>query len=317
MLRLMQNLPLRTTAWLYNARRVARLLMPMSSYPLADSSNSLSCDPLIIVSAGRSGTTLLRSMLVMGNDLAMPPENDKLPLMMMHYASMQEIGWSNLSRTVLSHMEVSTFYDMWQLDFNAMYAQARALPDEQKSLGRLIDLIYLRYADVHFPNATVWGDQTPDNMLYFHWFMKVFPKAKYLHVLRDGRDVVSSLLKMPAFEVDTSVERWNQAMQRAIKIKQSLPASQFAEMRYEDLVSNPEQTLQRVCDFAGIPYKPVMLDFWKSDTTVEHQWYEHHQNLAKPLSTKSVGRWRERLTNEQQQIVNTELREMLDYYGYA
>jgi len=60
--RTIDNMPLSVAAWLYNVRRAAKLLLPNNPFPLADQANSLSCQPLLFVSSGRAGTTLLRSM---------------------------------------------------------------------------------------------------------------------------------------------------------------------------------------------------------------------------------------------------------------
>lgn len=313
---MMQTLPLTVSGWLYNARRIARLLTPMRRYPLADTHNVLSCQPLIIVSSGRSGTTLLRSMLVMGGEIAIPPETEILPTAMLQFTAMQELGWVNLSRLVISLQENSFNFPLWEMDLNPVYLAAKAVPPQEQSLARLIDLLYMGYADAHFPDAICWGDQTPDNFLYYHWFLSVFPQAKYLHVLRDGRDVVASLLKMKNHSLDYAVGRWQQSIHNADKISAQVPKSNYMELRYEDLVTDTASSLQRVCVFANIAYVPDMLEYWRSTTTVEHQRYTHHENLAKPVFTSSIGRWKERLSPEQQQAVQAQCAPLLQRYGY-
>lgn len=315
---LVGQLPVSWVAWGYNLRRSLRLLWPSSPYPLADRADALSCQPLIFLSSGRAGTTLLRSMLVVNGQIAIPPESFALAFTALQYQAMQEQSWYNLVRLVISLFEGIEMFHEWEVDLHPVYVQARALAPQERSLARIIDLVFMHYARVHYPNANLWGDQSPYNTRRLRWIMAVFPQARYLHILRDGRDVVASYkAKGSAREtVDWAIDRWSVAVRTARQAQKRLPDEGFLEIRYEDLVRDSEATLQRVCQFAGIDYNANMLDYWKSPTTIEAKHHTYHQNLTRPVFTDSIGRWRERLSEAEQAHVSQQLAPLLHDLGY-
>lgn len=313
--RTVDNLPLSAAAWLYNLRRVAKLLIPRSPYTLADRADSLSNQPLLFVSSGRAGTTLLRSMLVAGGDIAIPPESFAITAAALQFSAMQELGWYNLTRLVISLFEGIDAFQYWEIDLYPVYVQARSLPEDQRSLAKIIDLIFMHYASEHFPNAVLWGDQSPFNSRRLGWVRQIYPRGRYLHILRDGRDVVASY-KQKGDGVEWAWDRWSVAVRSARELQSQLPAECFLEIRYEHLVTDPETTLRQVCTFADIPYKPVMLEYWKLPTTQEHQYRSFHQNLARPVFPTSIGRWKERLTPEEQTRTQEVLGGLLREMGY-
>ncbi len=319
------NMPLNLAAWGYNLRRTLRLLLPGNRFPLADTADTLSCQPLMFVSAGRSGTTLLRSMLVTGGEIAIPPESYALSFAALQYQAMQEQSWYNLVRLIVSLFEGLESFKLWEMSMHPVYVKARSLPPAERSLARIIDLIFLEYAAQHVPNAHLWGDQTIQNAQRLPWIMQTFPQARYLHVLRDGRDVIGSYLKnreaIPYVDnsdiIEFALERWRSAVQAATNAKKQLPAEQFLEIRYEDLVQSPEPVLQRVCNFAGIHCTPQMLNYWQSDTTVEDRYQSFHQNLKKPVFASSIGSWQTRLNDPQKEQIQRELGSLLTQTGYT
>lgn len=312
------RLPLWLVRLAYSGGRLLRGLRLWDHHPLADHHGTLSCQPLIMMSSGRSGTTLLRSMLVTGGQIAIPPESHILPYTALQFSALQDLSWDNQMRLVLSLFESITTFTVWETDLQVLYPRLRALPKQERSLARLLDLIYLHYAESAFPQATVWGDQSPNNVLYAPWLAQVYPQGKYLHVLRDGRDVVASYVQK-GDSIERATERWRVSVGQAQWLKKHLPSDCFLEVRYEALVSEPETTLQAVCRFSGIDYTRDMLDYWKSPTTVEHKYHTggYHDNLQKPVFTGSIGRWRERLTDEQQRYVMQQLSQTLLNTDYS
>ena len=202
----------------------------------------------------------------------------------------------------------------------------RSLPEHERSLARVIDEVFKCYAAQKFPGVGVWGDQTPLNTYYLPWILRVFPKAKYLHIVRDGRDTISSYLEKGEKEgrhnrdamLAKHTRAWVMSIQETHRLERRLQGTdQFLEIRYEQLVSTPEQTLGQVCAFAGIPHHPDrMLQFHKSSTTVEHKYQQHHANLNKPLFTSSIGRWTERLHPDEHAYVMGRIGKWLERLGY-
>lgn len=95
----------------------------------------------------------------------------------------------------------------------------------------------------------------------------VWPDARYIHLVRDGRDVGRSMVEV-GFVGNSyaAVEQWMGVEYLWSDLAPKIPPGRRIEVRYEDLVARPEATLTRVCEFLGVPYDPAMLDYPK-DTT--------------------------------------------------
>ena len=84
--------------------------------------------------------------------------------------------------------------------------------------------------------------------------------------------------------------RWVESIKRVRKFQSKVSVDQMIEVKYEDLVENPEPALTQICNFVGITYKSSMLDYWKLPTTIEHKYQSYHQNIGKPVFTSSIGK---------------------------
>ena len=311
-----RQLPLELTARL---DRLQMMLRWGRRYPLADKNGQLSCAPLFIISAGRSGTTLLRSMLVAGGDIAIPLESQFIPVATRRFLAHQRLGWPDLSRLVISQFVSHHHFHLWETNPVALMQSVPNLPSEERSLARLIDLLFLAYQEQNFPDALMWGEQSPINALYLPWIVQTFPTAKFLHMIRDGRDVAASMIRSNAgaSNLEEAARRWLFSVKQARKLATQLPPDQFLEIRYEDLVRDSSVKMRQICQFCGIEYQQIMLDYWQLPTTVEHRLFAHHKNLGRPLFTDSIGRWRERLSAEEAEYVTERLGPVLAEYGYG
>ena len=294
----------------------------INTYPLADRANSLSCQPLLFVSAGRSGTTLLRSMLVAGGQIAIPPETQRIHTAIRKFVSLRHIGWADLSRVIISLFESHQLFEVWETNLQPTYQVVENLPRRERSLARIIDEVFMCYAAQQHPEATAWGDQSPLHTFFLPWITRAFPCGKYLHLLRDGRDAIASLLERgkhmdngPSLEAATL--RWKTSVVRVQALQEALAPGQFLEIRYEALVSEPQKTLEEICAFANLEYRPAMLRYWEAPTTVEHRHMPYHRNIGKPVFTSSIGTWRTRLSPAQQEYVLAQTSDMLRTLGYG
>lgn len=285
-------------------------------YPLADQVNSLSCRPLFIISSGRAGTTLVRSMLAVGGEIAMPPESFKIPIAIRRFLALRCLRWEDMSRLIVALFESSGNFQLWKTDLRPAYPVVINLPERERSLARVVDEVFKCYANQQFPDARLWGDQSPVNTLHLPRIFRTFPEARYLHLLRDGRDAISSMVKRGR-SIEDATSRWIASVRQALALQSRLEPAQFLEIRYEDLVSQPSGTLQSICAFSDIAFTDEMLDFWRSPTTIEDKHYEHHRNLARPIFTSSIGKWRERLSSSEQEYVRARTTGLLERLGYS
>lgn len=259
----------------------------------------------------------MRSMLVAGGQIAIPPETQIIHKLPLKFNTSSGLSWENRVRLIITSFESHPNFPLWQVNLADAFQKALALPDSERSLARIINEVYFTYAAQAFPEAKVWGDQSPIHTFYLPYINKVFPRARYMHLLRDGRDVVSSMVTRHGDDyLFEAVLRWKTSLKRINGFQKELKPERYIEVRYENLVREPEHTLQMVCKFIGINYTQRMLDYWKLPTTIEHKYKPFHENLGKPVFDSSIGKWRERLTKQQQDYVMKNIDKELHKFGY-
>lgn len=132
--------------------------------------------------------------------------------------------------------------------------------------------------------------------------MQVMPEARFIHLLRDPRDVAHSSIGMGwAGNSWYGIEHWLKT--EGDWTAQNIPEDRVCTLRYEDLLEQPEAELRRVCDFMGCAYQPVMLDY-AGETTYE------------PVDPKLAYQWRHRQSPENVSDTEWKAAPLMERYGY-
>ena len=144
-----------------------------------------------------------------------------------------------------------------------------------------------------------WGDKTPFYTPDIHLLWQLFPGCKFIHLVRDGRDVAVSqknISWLPG-SVARIAEEWRYKTTVCHKVGSVLPRNHFLEIKYESLVGSTETTLARVCDFLDEPFDEAMLRYDESAKTVvpevSLQW---HQSSVQAPDPSKIGVWKEKLS---------------------
>jgi len=144
----------------------------------------------------------------------------------------------------------------------------------------------------------------------------LWPEARIVRIVRDPRDVALSLAGMP-FAKDSVIGNLVRVDQDDRAARGRLATDALAmTLRYEDLVTEPERELRRICTFIGEDYEAGMLDARESAAGVaaEHEWWKG--SVAGPLHTGSVGRWRREMSADVQRFAALHLADFLREHGY-
>jgi len=166
------------------------------------------------------------------------------------------------------------------------------------------------------PSAIGWGDKTPVNTLHLRWIDRVFPDARYIHMIRDGRDAISSYVKAGIYSnVDEAAHRWSNSVTMGCEFGKDNP-ERYLEVRYENLVQNPDKEIQRVCRFLGLTFSPNMLRFQDEVDDLGDTHLDHHRGLQREINTDSIGNWKTRLSTDESKRVETLIDEELLKLGY-
>jgi protein-tyrosine sulfotransferase len=286
--------------------------------PLSSSLDRLSCNPFFIVGSGRSGNTLLRAMLVQHPRISIPPESYVLPKVTRKFLRYNFLPWGDLARMVISEFECHPHFYSWELEMGEVYRRAIVLKKDEQSLARLLDVIYSCYGEKKSPGAVRWGDKTPLNTLNLEKLSWVFPQAQYIHMIRDGRDVVSSYLETRMYpSVEEAAKRWLRSVDRARVFGKRVGTTRYREVRYENLVRRPAECLEEICSYLGVDYVATMLDYWKTTDQLGDAMFSYHANIQNPVSVDSLGRWRERLSVQDQARLLRLISHKLEELGYS
>ena len=139
----------------------------------------------------------------------------------------------------------------------------------------------------------IWADKTPENVLRFDFVLRHFPNASFVHVVRDGRDVATSLRLQSWMKLrdrsspDALAQCAAYWAERARAGRRMLGHARYVEVRYEDLVCRPELTLRHLLEFFGLAWDEGML---RTDAAAA-------EAASRPIFATSVGRWRRELSS--------------------
>lgn len=170
-----------------------------------------------------------------------------------------------------------------------------------------------------------WVEKTPNHIHAINRIFAIYPKAKILLIIRDGRDVAVSLRKRTG-NFEEGVQRWIED-NRAGEAFWGHP--QIFKLRYEDMVTNFEHVIPKVCEFIGEPYVSSMREFHQrqlklfrsnQDTQAPTEaGCNHNQHRNWQINQRlfnGSGKWQEEITPEEKSFFKQQAGEMLIRYGY-
>lgn len=185
-----------------------------------------------------------------------------------------------------------------------------------ETIGTAVGLVLRAYAD-RFGKVR-WGDKRPMYRKFIWVVRRLFPDAQVVHVVRDGRDCVASMASLAAYRdnFSTRLRAWLEAMEGLDEARREMPPDSFHELRYEQLVTDPEQQLKPLCEFLGEPFDEAMLSPQEVAHQVVPERKSHHDKTRQEVSPSSIGSFTERLEPWQLELAEAVLGDRLREYGY-
>jgi len=270
--------------------------------------------PIFIVGVHRSGTTLLRYMLNSSPRIYIPPESDFFP----RFFGRDPTGRLSEKRIAYLLDVIFRRYRLvkeWQGDPPRLEEFLRAMPD--RTPAAFLDTLYRLYAQQY--GAVRWGDKTPIYTSYMDLLDRLFPQAQFIHVIRDGRDVALSMLEKWGNEVHIDIyftaRNWVRRIRRAQASAARLGPERYYELRYENLVADPEGVLRPLCDFLGEPFVPEMAEPHRLGRR-RIRPDNFHAPIRQPPNTAHVGRWRREMSPADLRLFQRVAGDLLAELGY-
>jgi hypothetical protein len=313
--------------------RVLRYQLPQPVYPAIEilerirdwvvgPAHPLNCSedfrPFFIIGSGRCGTTLLRRILQASPEIHIPPETYGLEPAAHVYRRGRNKPWPHLVTATLAQYEFSPHFDTFGISLRSLARELEAVPAQERSLALIIHKLYEYHGHATGQTFTRWGDKTPYNTFLLPLIPLIFPKAQYIHMLRDGADVAHSFL-VSGLNTDLAApaNRWRVAVTEAESFVKNHPQV-ACTVRYEDLVAAPMDVMSRLCGFLGIGFSESMLnDTSMVETMGDVSAFAHHAAVKKPISAASVGKGRRALTDDQRKQLQALIGPELALMGYA
>ncbi len=283
------------------------------NFPLRTKDTSIKYSPFFIMGSGRCGTTILRKILEQNEQIVVPPESGGLlENSIKLFISKNDLSWELLVQQILGLWRESPDFKYWNINDHLTGEELTRLPENQRNLQSIIDHIYLTYAQCHKPEAYIWGDKTPYATFGLNWIKRLYPQGRIIHMLRDGRDVVNSLLKHRRCDnVQEACARWNESV--------NILAKRYADMkiitvRYEQLVSDPKSAMNRLSEFlqSKLNYNEQAPPVFLGDDHLSH-----HNNLKQEVHNGAVGNWKEELGPKEIHQMIKLIRPNLKKHGYV
>jgi len=239
--------------------------------------------PYFLIGSERSGTTLLRLMLDHHPDIAFNTESEwlvsKLP---------KSGGWPE---------DMEAYRQFLYRDRSFKYSRFEV--DPELSFTELVN-DFLRQK-MQRDNKPIIGATVHIN---FNLLPRIWPQAKYIYLLRDGRDVSRSVMQAGwAGNVWQAAEVWLEAEQDWQNMRHSLDNDQWIEIRFENLINNTRNELEKICQFMGTKFSERIFDY--------------AQNTTYGLPDEKLAyQWKKKLNTRQLQLLEARIGERLEQRGY-
>ena len=196
--------------------------------------------------------------------------------------------------------------------------------DLKSVLQRFIQGYNEAFSKVESPK--VWIEKTTSTEIYAQELARIFPKAKFIHIVRDPRDNWGSLKsgwekRYQHFNDEENrlkqslLERGDLGMKMGKLNAEVLGEDRYRLLRFEDLTSDPKTYMKELASFIGINYSETM----EYPSTFGFPWKGNNFEGVKhdKPSTVNVARWRERISDSDAKLIEFHYREEMKYFGYA
>ncbi len=163
---------------------------------------------------------------------------------------------TNFYTDFFNNLRIQDFFNIHELDEIAFKAEVNSLSEPNPQKKVFLAMMNLLAAK---NNKKITCEKTPQHLLKVKHINQLFPEAKFIHIYRDPRDVINSLLKMP-WRPDGLVNNarfYKKYFRAMLKIKENCELnSRFIHIAYEDLLKDKNQTLKQIYTFLGLSAPP-------------------------------------------------------------
>lgn len=279
--------------------------------------------PVFILGSGRSGTTITASLLSQLPGVQISKETGYIA---QNITLLKDISKPDaLSRLVI---EVNSWLEREHWKHRASVDGFRDFCQRYQFFGSAAFIHYVWQLDSKVPwhELSFIGDNTPLYVMAIPVIQEILPDARFIHMIRDPRDVVCSTCKMRfgADDIVVAAMEWHMSIGCWLMAERIISADRRIECRYEDLCTKPEQTMACLAKFLNRTEADAAaaLALHATDGSKPSTGFElvaivsHHKRLTEPVSPSRVGRYKSEFTAAQIQAIEEIAQYGMFAYGY-
>jgi hypothetical protein len=288
--------------------------------------------PVFVIGNPRSGTTMFRLALTAHRSISIPPENPFLVKLFDRFGRIKSFQASQLDELfdAMSAKPVS-FFDRWEMDQGTV--RDLLAQSEGCTFSEIGARLYQAYPKIDGAESFIWGDKNTSYFQYVDILSWLYPNAKFIHLVRDGRAVLASYqalnkrkkenenVRFPVLPSHPIIaaSRWLNAVQTIERAFSKMKPENCITVRYEDVVGDFENQLTRVCEFLNISYETNMKDFHKLNEKfgLEPRKYDSWKwRTREPITAQRVDDWKKSLSDSDVSSFETVAKGQLNEFGY-
>jgi hypothetical protein len=260
--------------------------------------------PIFIVGCPRSGTGLVRNLLRSHPNLSFPRESHFIvPFYRAYGDPRTEREAIDLATRILA----TYWIRRWRLDVG---------PERFggfRSFREVTSLLFELYAQRE--GKPRWGDKTPHYVTGIATLVELFPDARVIHIVRDGRDVALSWLdtQLEPGNLYTAAVEWRARVTAGRLAGSRLPRQNYLEVQYETVLSDLPAAMRTICEFVGEPYTDAVLI--PNPPPVEPDVKFYGVSLTEVVPG-NIGKWKARMTTGDRWLFESIAGDLLGELGY-
>lgn len=213
--------------------------------------------PLFVVGAPRSGTKLFRDLLRQHSRVGIPTyETEFLPRLMLIADSFGDLSQESNFARFYAWATRYMYFKYLRDDGACITMQQWYSGCRTYTVAGVFEAL-IRH-DAAVAEDGIWGDKSPNYRNHLPEIAALWPEARFIHIVRDVRDVCLSSRQAWGKHMLRNAQRWMDEVGACRRAGQRLGGRYF-ELRYEDLLARPEPTLRAVAAFLGLDFEPAML----------------------------------------------------------
>lgn len=267
---------------------------------------------IFIIGVGRSGTSLLQSMLNSHSKIAFLPETHYLR----NYLAKYEVVSGRKLNKIISDIKNDKYLN--RLRFKLEPLINKCINNNSFSVLKFYKEILELYKNIK--NKKHIGDKDPKNIEYFDTIKKYFPDSYVIHIIRDPRDVVLSRLKAEWSKNRSLLIHsliYEEQMNIAIRKGPELFGDRYIEVKYENLITDAKKTLRKLCKHLVIEFEEGMLEYMhNSGDIVAEDEKEWKKNVFKPVIKNNYRKWEKNMSLKNLYVVQEICKESMRNNGY-